>query len=32
MASIEFQSVSKGYVGHANVIRDVNLHIGQGEF
>ena len=32
MASIELSSVFKAYGDHAPVIRDVNLHIAQGEF
>ncbi|MDE2148133.1 MAG: ATP-binding cassette domain-containing protein, partial [Burkholderiales bacterium] len=32
MASIELQSVSKTYGEHIAVIRDVSLHIAQGEF
>src|SRR5207344_947130 len=32
MASIELQSVSKTYGEHVAVIRDVDLHIKQGEF
>ncbi|MEY2891912.1 MAG: sn-glycerol-3-phosphate transporter ATP-binding protein UgpC [Pseudomonadota bacterium] len=32
MASIDLQSVFKAYGDHAPVIRDVNLHIAQGEF
>jgi multiple sugar transport system ATP-binding protein len=32
MASIELQSVSKAYGKHVQVIRDVDLHIKQGEF